>query len=48
MKKNLRKDLLVISDFIDRNEKILDVGCGDGKLLSFLMKEKKLNAEELN
>jgi methionine biosynthesis protein MetW len=42
MKKNLRKDLLVISDFIDRNEKILDVGCGDGKLLSFLMKEKKV------
>ena len=28
MRKNLRKDLFVISKLINDNEKILDVGCG--------------------
>ncbi len=41
MKKNLRTDLFVISKLINDNEKILDVGCGNGNLLDFLFKTKK-------
>lgn len=40
MKKKLRSDLLIISEFINRKEKILDVGCGDGSLLKYLSQEK--------
>ena len=47
MRKNLRKDLFVISKLINDKEKILDVGCGSGNLLDFLLKKKKLSAEEL-
>ena len=42
MKKNLRKDLILISELINSNEKVLDIGCGDGNLLSYLMKTKKV------
>ena len=41
MRKNLRKDLFVISKLINDKEKILDVGCGSGNLLDFLLKTKK-------
>ena len=41
MKKSLRNDLFVISKLISINEKILDVGCGNGNLLSYLLKIKK-------
>ena len=41
MKKNLRNDLFVISKLINDKEKILDVGCGSGNLLDFLLKKKK-------
>ena len=41
MRKNLRKDLFVISKLINDEEKILDVGCGNGNLLDFLSKTKK-------
>ena len=37
---NLRKDLYIISQLISNNEKVLDVGCGDGKLLDYLSKDK--------
>ena len=40
MSKILRDDLLLISQLIEMNEKILDVGCGDGNLLEYLSKEK--------
>ena len=30
MKRFLRNDLQIISNLINNNEKILDVGCGDG------------------
>ena len=46
MKNNLRKDLLLISELINSNEKVLDIGCGDGNLLSYLERVKKLNVEE--
>ena len=29
MKNNLRKDLLLISELINSNEKVLDIGCGE-------------------
>ena len=38
----LRKDLKIIADLIDHNEKILDVGCGSGELIEFLSKNKKV------
>ncbi|MEE2695328.1 MAG: methionine biosynthesis protein MetW [Pseudomonadota bacterium] len=40
MKKNLRNDLFIISSLINKNEKILDIGCGNGNLLDYLTKEK--------
>ena len=40
MSEILRDDLLVISQLIEMNEKILDVGCGDGNLLEYLSKNK--------
>lgn len=40
MKSNLRNDLFVISKFINNHEKILDVGCGNGNLLDYLVKNK--------
>ena len=40
-------DLLIISKLINENEKILDVGCGDGKLIDYL-NIRMPNAEELN
>ena len=43
MKKILRNDLLVIARLIKKEEKVLDVGCGDGNLLDFLSKTKDVN-----
>ncbi len=40
--KILRKDLLIISRLIKENEQILDVGCGDGKLMDYLSKQKNV------
>lgn len=36
----LRKDLKIISEFIEEKEKVLDVGCGEGDLIDFLSKKK--------
>ena len=36
MTKILRNDLIKISNLIQKNEKVLDVGCGDGALLPYL------------
>ena len=46
MTKILRKDLVKISSLIKNNEKLLDVGCGNGNLIHHLS-NKTLNAEEL-
>jgi len=40
MLKYIRKDLYIITNLIEPNSKILDLGCGDGELL-LLLKEKK-------
>ena len=42
MTKILRKDLKKISNLIKNNEKVLDVGCGDGNLIYYLSKNKNV------
>ena len=42
MTKILRKDLIKISSLIKEDEKVLDVGCGDGNLISYLSKNKNV------
>lgn len=36
----LRSDLLAVAELIQRNEKVLDLGCGDGELLRYLIDVK--------
>lgn len=40
---SLRKDLEAVADLIPAQAKVLDVGCGDGDLLAWLMQEKKIS-----
>jgi len=39
---NLRADLRVIADLIQLGEKVLDLGCGDGMLLRYLIDAKQI------
>ena len=39
----MKTEFKIISDLIDKNSHVLDVGCGDGILMKFLIKEKKVN-----
>ena len=39
----MKPEFKIISDLIHRNSHVLDVGCGDGILMEFLVKEKKVN-----
>ena len=39
----MKPEFKIISDLIDQNSHVLDVGCGDGILMEFLIKEKKVN-----
>jgi len=39
----MRPEFKIISDLIDKNSHVLDIGCGDGILMEFLVKEKKVN-----
>ena len=41
--KGLRLNYNIITDIIDKNAKILDLGCGDGTLLKQLIDEKKVH-----
>ena len=34
----MKKEFKIISDLISKNSRVLDVGCGDGELMSFLFK----------
>ena len=43
----LRQDLALIADIIPANSRVLDIGCGHGELLSFLVKEKHADARGL-
>jgi methionine biosynthesis protein MetW len=40
----LRRDLRVIADMIEPSARVLDVGCGDGELLHYLVSEKGVDA----
>jgi len=40
---NLRPDLLAIAKLIQKEEKILDLGCGDGSLLRYLRDTRQVN-----
>ena len=40
---NMKPEFKIISDLIIRDSHVLDVGCGDGVLMEFLIKEKKVN-----
>jgi methionine biosynthesis protein MetW len=48
--KSKRIDYRIIYRIIKSKSRVLDLGCGDGELLSFLVKEKKVKAQgiELN
>ena len=39
----MKSEFKIISNLIDKNSHVLDVGCGDGILMEFLIKEKKAN-----
>ena len=43
----MKKEFKVIADLLPKNVKVLDVGCGDGSLMSLLMKEKNIKASGL-
>ena len=38
----MKPEFKIISDLIDNNSHVLDVGCGDGILMEFLVKQKKV------
>jgi methionine biosynthesis protein MetW len=40
----LRRDLRVIADMIEPANRVLDIGCGDGALLGYLVREKGADA----
>ena len=39
----MKPEFKIISDLINKNSQVLDVGCGDGILMEFLIKAKKVN-----
>ena len=39
----MKPEFKIISQLIDENSQVLDIGCGDGILMDFLIKEKKVN-----
>jgi methionine biosynthesis protein MetW len=39
----MRYDLQIIASWIEPGSRVLDLGCGEGELLSFLKKEKRVN-----
>ncbi|MDV7339509.1 methionine biosynthesis protein MetW [Terasakiella sp. A23] len=45
--KSIRVDLQVIADLIEPGSRVLDVGCADGQLLDYLVKEKNCQGRGL-
>ena len=39
----MKPEFKIISQLIDENSQVLDIGCGDGILMDYLIKEKKVN-----
>ena len=36
----MKKEYKIISELIEKNSKVLDVGCGDGELMKYLFENK--------
>ena len=43
----MKKEFKVIADLLPNNTRVLDVGCGDGALMEFLVKEKNIEVRGL-
>ena len=39
----MKQEFKIISDFIEKNTRVLDVGCGDGTLMEFLKNNKEID-----
>ena len=39
----MKQEFKIISDFIEKNTRVLDVGCGDGTLMEFLITKKEID-----
>ena len=39
----MKQEFKIISDFIEKNTRVLDVGCGDGTLMKFLQNNKEID-----
>ena len=44
----MKQEFKVIANLLPNNTRVLDVGCGDGSLMNFLVKEKILKQEDSN
>ena len=44
----MKKEFKVIADLLPKNVRVLDVGCGDGSLMSHLIEKKNILSEKLN
>ena len=43
----MKKEFKAIADLLNNNTRVLDVGCGDGSLMSLLQKEKNIEVRGL-
>ena len=43
----MKKEFQIISEIIEKNTRVLDVGCGDGTLMKFLKNEKNVDTRGL-
>ena len=43
----MKKEFKVIADLLPNNTRVLDVGCGDGELMDFLVEEKNIEVRGL-
>ena len=43
----MKNEFQVIAELIEKEKKVLDVGCGDGTLMEFLKNTKKTNIRGL-
>ena len=39
----MKQEFYIISDLIENNSRVLDVGCGDGTLMEYLKNNKKID-----